>query len=316
LTTPVTTIGAVDIGGTKIAVGIVDDKGRILARTEVPSSHAGRYHDGLALIVAMLRETAQSIGATLSGIGIGSTGPVSPLDGSFGDIDFLPLWKGGTIVADLSREFQLPVALENDADAAALAEATWGAGKSKSRLIYVTVGTGIGGGIVLDGELYRGVDLSHPEIGHQVLEAEGPACSCGLNGCWEALAAGPAMERWMASQPGVNSESVMSAQRIYELSLLGNETAAKAVAREHYFLGIGLANLINLFCPDALVLSGSVMKSARHYLNEICEVISRGCRFVPVDKVHITLASLGQNANLAGAACVWHNRYGKTARSA
>jgi glucokinase len=145
-------IGAVDIGRTKIAVGMVDDKGKVLSQMEAPTD-PNRYSDGIELIAHMLRKTGQRAKAELSGIGIGSTGPVSPMRGEFGEVDFLPGWRGKSPVRDLTAIFNLRVALENDGDAAALAEAGWGAGRNRSRLIYVTVGTGIGGGIVLDGQL-------------------------------------------------------------------------------------------------------------------------------------------------------------------
>jgi len=175
-----TAIGAVDIGGTKLAVGIVDENGRVLSRMESPSRKAEGYHDGLELITKMLGQMSRDAGLILEGIGIGSTGPVDSMTGCFGDLDFLPRWKGANICGDLQRHFHVPVALENDADAAALAEAGWGAGRNKSRLIYVTIGTGIGGGII---------------------NTSGPHCSCGFEGCWDSLAAGPAMVRWMESQP-------------------------------------------------------------------------------------------------------------------
>src|ERR1035437_8685879 len=145
-------IGAVDIGGTKIAVGVVDDSGKVLARMQAPTDPE-RYSNGIELVARMLREAAQNAGVELSGIGIGSTGPVDPMRGEFGDVDFLPGWRGKSPVRDLAQIFKVRVALENDGDAAALAEAGWGAGQNRSRLIYVTVGTGIGGGIVLDGKL-------------------------------------------------------------------------------------------------------------------------------------------------------------------
>jgi len=145
-------IGAVDIGGTKIAVGMVNDSGQVLSRKDTPTDTES-YASGLAAIASMLRETARTAGVEFTGIGIGSTGPVDPFSGKFGEVDFLPGWRGQNPGADLARMFNVRVALENDADAAALAEAGWGARKNKSRLIYVTVGTGIGGGIVFDGRL-------------------------------------------------------------------------------------------------------------------------------------------------------------------
>jgi len=305
-------IGAVDIGGTKIAVGVVDASGKVLSKTQAPTD-PDRYSDGIDMIARMLRETAKISGVELTGIGIGSTGPVDPMRGEFGDVDFLPGWRGQSPVKDLAEIFKVRVALENDGDAAALAEAGWGAGRNRSRLIYVTVGTGIGGGIVLDGKLYRGVDGAHPEVGHQVLDPSGPPCSCGFRGCWEALAAGPAMAAWLESHAPADypHRQGITAKRICELAQQGDAVALQAIEHEAYYLGLGLANLINLFTPDAIVLSGSVMKSAPLFLDRIRAVIRSGCRFVPAEKTQLTLASLGEDTNLIGAARVWHYRFGR-----
>lgn len=309
-------IGAVDIGGTKIAVGIVDDEGTVLSRTQV-STDPHNYSAGIDSIASMLRENANKAGVELTGIGIGSTGPVDPLRGEFGDVDFLPGWRGKSPVKDLAGIFHLRVALENDGDAAALAEAGWGAGRNRERLIYITVGTGIGGGIVLDGKLYRGVDGAHPEVGHQVLDPAGPQCSCGFRGCWESLAAGPAMVTWVENHAPADypHREGITAKRICELAQQGDSIALQAVEHEALYLGLGLANLINLFTPDAIVLSGSVMKSAPLFLDRIRNVIRSGCRFVPSEKAELTLASLGDDTNLIGAARVWHYRFGDGARS-
>jgi glucokinase len=309
-------IGAVDIGGTKIAAGIVDDAGKVLAKSETPTGAVRAYPNGLRHMVRMLREAARRASAEISGIGIGSTGWVYPFTGEFGDVDFLPGWKGCNPVNDLAREFGVRVALENDGDAAALGEAAWGAGKGKSRLIYITVGTGIGGGIILDGQLYRGVDKAHPEVGHHVIDASGPQCTCGFRGCWEALATGPAMAGWFNGKARGRTGHVepRSAKEIFELAEQGDALAREAVAREAHYLGLGLANLINLFVPDRIVLGGSIMKSMR--VEEIRKVIAQGCRFVPFERAELALASLGEDANLIGAAQVWHYRFGQRATGA
>jgi glucokinase len=302
-------IGAVDVGGTKIAAGIVNDAGKVLARLETPTEKARAYPDGLGHIVRMLGEAAQQVNTGLSGIGIGSTGWVYPFTGEFGDVDFLPGWKGANPVNDLAREFGVRVALENDGDAAALGEAVWGAGKGKSRLIYVTVGTGIGGGIILDGQLYRGADKGHPEVGHHVIDASGPRCTCGFRGCWEALATGPALASWFnaKAQAADPQARALTAKEIFQCADEGHALACEAVAREAYYLGLGLANLINLFVPDRIVLGGSIMKSIR--LEDLRQVIAEGCRFVPFEKTELVLASLGEDANLIGAAQVWYHRF-------
>jgi glucokinase len=304
-------IGAVDIGGTKIAVGIVDEDGNVLSKVESPTDVSLVYSNGLERIAEMLRETAHTAGMTISGIGIGSTGPVNPFTGAFGDVDFLPQWRDKNLVEDLARIFDTRAVLENDADAGALAEAGWGAGRNKLRLIYVTVGTGIGGGIILDGELYRGVDGAHPELGHQVIDQSGPLCTCGFQGCWEALAAGPAIVAWFKSKTANDSRNgeVITAKLICQWAQEGDELALQAVEREAYYLGLGLANLVNLFTPDTIVLGGSVMKSAVLFLDGIRKVIRQGCRFVPSEKTELALASLGDDVNLIGAARAWHHRF-------
>lgn len=306
-------IGAVDIGGTKIAAGIVDDGGGVRARLQCATDASGGYSRALANIRNMLETSARTAGVEISGIGIGSTGPVDPLTGKFGEVNFFPKWKSENPVEDLTSIFHVKVAMENDGDAAALAEAALGAGKNKKRLIYVTVGTGIGTGFVVDGHLYRGVDQSHPEMGHHLLDPSGPPCDCGFHGCWESLAAGPAMSTWMQNEAGENysHRDDLSAERICELAAAGDSLAQRAVDREAYYLGLGLANLITMFTPDAIVLGGSVMKSAHLFLDGIRKVIQQSCRLVPAEKTELRLASLGEEANLIGAAQVWHHRFSR-----
>jgi glucokinase len=162
------------------------------------------------------------------------------------------------------------------------------------------------------------VDGAHPEVGHQVIDPAGPECSCGFRGCWEALAAGPAMAAWFGSQSssGDVHRDGITAKRICELAREGDDLARKTVEREAFYLGLGLANLINLFTPDAIVLSGSLLKSASLFLDRIRAMIRQGCRFVPAEKAELTLASLGEDTNLIGAARVWHYRCGAKAGEA
>jgi glucokinase len=307
-------IAAVDIGGTKIAVGGVDANGRVLARFETPTNAKSGYGPAVARVASLLRNVESSTGERISGIGIGSTGPVYPLSGEIGDVNFFPNWRGENPVRDLQSIFKVDVAIENDADAAALGEAGWGAGRDKSRLIYVTVGTGIGVGLIFDGRVYRGVDQSHPEIGHHVVDASGPPCECGFRGCWESLAAGPAMVNWIESNapPDYANSSELSAKKICELASAGDEWAVRAVEHEGRYLGLGLANLVTLYVPDAIVLGGSVMKSANLFLGRIRQIIATSCRYVPHEKTVLALASLGEDANLIGAARVWYHRFAPT----
>jgi glucokinase len=310
-------IGAVDIGGTKIAVGIVDADGRVLTHAQIPTNAEAGYRSAIDAVIQMLRSAEKKTGQRITGIGIGSTGPVYPLTGEIGDVNFFPNWNGENPVKDLERAFQVGVAIENDADAAALGEAGWGAGRNKSRLIYVTVGTGIGVGLVLDGKVYRGVDYSHPEIGHHLLDPTGPACYCGFSGCWESLATGPAMEAWMAANIPADypHRENLSAKRICELARVGDQHALRAVQREARYLASGLANLVTLYVPDAIVLGGSVMKSSDLFLDTIHKTIAASCHFVPYQRSEIALASLGEDANLIGAARVWYHKFAPTGES-
>lgn len=297
--------GALDIGGTKIAVALVDDRGRITDRAECPTASERGFADGLARMIAMLRETAARARAQLDGIGIGCTGPVDPFTGVLGSVDLLPGWQGGALVAGLEEAFHVPVAMENDADAAGLAEAVWGAGRGKRRFLYVTVGTGIGVAIILDGTLYRGVDGSHPEIGHVVIDASGPPCYCGARGCWEILAAGPAILAWAQSRMG----GELTVERLCERAEAGDAAALAVMERQGYYLGLGLANLITTFCPDMIALGGGVMQSSHLFLDRARQVIRQCCTLVPFEKAQLAPASLGADTALAGAAQVWHHRF-------
>jgi len=292
--------GAIDIGGTKIAVGIVDAAGHILAHAETPTAPELGYQAALGRMSGILRLLLKDCDRAIEGIGVGSTGPIDA-DGVYGEVGTLPGWKGAPLAADLERLFGVRAAVENDADAAALGEARWGAGRGSRSLIYVTVGTGIGVGIVLDGRLYRGAGGAHPEIGHHILDPSGPACYCGSNGCWESLASGTAMESWMRAQGGDS----LSASRICELALQGVPLARKAVEREAHYLGLGLANLVTIFCPETIVIGGGMMQSADLLLARAWEVVQRTCTQVPAARTSILRARLGSQNGLLGAASIW-----------
>jgi glucokinase len=289
-------IGAVDIGGTKIAVGMLDRDGRILARRENPSGNDLALSDGLRLIFAMLRETSREAGGELEGIGVGCTGPVDPLTGTFGRIEFLPSWEGCHLAAELQDAFGVTAFLENDADAAALGELAWGAGRDAKRFIYVTISTGIGAGLVIDGQLYRGVEGAHPEIGHHVIDPSGPVCFCGAHGCWESLAGGLAL----ASRSGYPS-----ARDVCQAAERGDTAARLAVEQEAYYLGLGFANLVTLYTPDLIAVGGGLMHSRHLFWDKILQTIRENCGLVPFEKTRLVPAQLGADVGLAGAAQVW-----------
>jgi len=303
--------GAVDIGGTKISVGAVDSQGRILAKKEMPTAAVGGFSASMDRVCQMLADIRHDTGVEFCGIGIGCTGPIDPISGLIGDVDFLPGWEGCNPVDRIGQAFGVEVAMENDADAAVLAEAYWGVGQGKESIICVTVGTGIGAGIVLNGVLYRGVRGSHPEIGHHVIDRTGPRCFCGADGCWEVLARGPAMvERMLIDVPaGDPLHESLTAKLICDLARAGDHGAVAEVQLEGSYLGIGVANLVTLFAPQLIVLGGSVMNAADLFMPPIRAAVSRNCGLVDWRQTTIMPASLGSDTPLIGAGMVWRHRY-------
>jgi glucokinase len=302
------TIGAVDIGGTKIAVGAANEDGKIISRTECPTRPELGFADAMDRAKSMLNEIGAEIGDSFRGIGVACPGPLDPVTGIIGEVGTLAGWQGSNLAATLEAEFGAPIAVENDADAATLAEAKCGAGKGSGLLIYVTVSTGIGAGILIDGKLYRGVRGAHPEIGHQTIDASaGSSCYCKATGCWESLASGEAVAAWVQERRPLPKPK--SAADICRLAEEGDGLAREAMNRLGYYLGLGLANLITVFAPDTIVLGGGVMRSSHVFLPHAIETLHDVCTQVPVGDTKIAIAELGADVGLVGAAQAWLARY-------
>ena len=299
-------IGAIDIGGTKIAVAAVTEDGTILHRAECPTDPHLGFPAAISRILAMLHSAVAACGP-LQGIGVACPGPLNPFTGVIGDVGTLPGWQGCNLKQPLEEEFGVSVAVENDADAAALAEYALGSGRGTSSFIYVTVSTGIGGGIILGGQLYRGVAASHPELGHQILDPSGPLCYCKARGCWESLASGPAISEWFHAQAPHRGNP--SAAEISALAAQGDPVATQAFSRLAHYLGLGLTNLATLFAPEVIALGGGVMKSSALFLDDALAVVREYGTQVPAESIRIVLASLGSDVGLQGAAQAWRMNY-------
>jgi glucokinase len=303
-------IGAIDIGGTKIALGLVGEDGRTIVRQAVfPTEPQRGFEDGMGRVCAALLKMMEEIGTdrpALRGIGVGCTGPLDPFSGMIAhNADTLPSWQDHSLVEGLSS-LGVPVIVENDADMAALGEYTWGVGQGSTRFLYVTFSTGIGSGTILDHKLYRGVDGSHPEIGHSIMDPNGPPCYCGATGCWEMLASGTALAAWYNARiPGGPG---LSARQVCALAEQGDPLAQSAVQREADYLGLGLANLVTFFVPDVIALGGGVIKSWPLFKERVQQVVTQNTRMVPSEKVRILPARLGDDAALLGAAQAWLDR--------
>ncbi len=307
-------LAGIDIGGTKIGVGLVDETMRVVARAECATEPEAGFTAGIERILRLFGELGVSRTAGgIRGVGIGCTGPVDPATGEIRQADLLPGWEGSNLKRALGEAMDVPVEVENDADAGALAEWRLGTGGRASRFVYVTVGTGIGAGIILDGEIYRGAAGMHPELGHQTIDDSGPACYCGANGCWEAMASGPAMVRWAAAlglTGRVPAERV-TAKSICARAAAGDPLALQVVEKTAYYLGVGLANVVTMFYPERIALGGGVMASWPLFRDPVLRAIESRCRLTPCGNTAVAPASAGPDTPLLGAALVFEHRAGR-----
>jgi len=326
----------IDIGGSKVRVGALDKQGDLLAMKETPIEAQQGPQAGLERIAGLIetvlndnRVTRVSKQINLGGIGIGCTGPIDPLRGIVNNPYTLPTWENVPLRDWLSDRFGALVTLENDADVAALGEYWMGAGKGVKRLYAITVGTGIGTAVILNGEIYRGLDGYHPEGGHQVIDPNGPLCYCGSHGCWESLASGPAiaqsaqhMMKLLLEEEEALADAERDAERlrlkesalfayqseeiearlIAELAKKGDPLARKIIEQAAYYFSLGIVNIIILFTPDMIVLSGGVMENAELFTPTLNKTLQGLEEIVPVKKVRIRQAQLGSYAGLYGAA--------------
>lgn len=298
----------VDLGGTLVRVGAFDETGQLLGHNEANIASIGP-NQGLSLIEQLISKSLNAISSpSLIGIGIGSTGPLDPVQGLINNPYTLAGWSNVPIVENLHRTFQVPVKLENDADAAALGEFWQGSGREAKRLYAVTVGTGVGTSLIVDGKIYRGLDGSHPEGGHQLIDPSGPECYCGHRGCWESLISGPAISNH--ARDFMNHEQILSlgdpnhlnAKDIAEGARTGNPAAIAIMQKAALDFSLGIINIISLFVPDVLVLSGGVMESADLFLPILEQNLKTPNPMVPFDRVRILPAQLGYYAGLYGGA--------------
>lgn len=295
----------VDIGGTKVAAGVVSGSGKILSRAQVPMSSRDSAAAGLAAVLAAVEAArAGAPNRSVAGVGISSPGPLDPKRGVVLNPPNLPCWRNYPLAARAAKALKLPVKLDNDANAAALAEARWGAGKKYSAVFYATLGTGIGAGLVLDGRIYHGRTGAAVEGGHLSLDYRGPSCGCGKRGCIEALASGPALARRARRllhkplpQP-LTGEAVAAAWRA------GDPGAEQALRQSADWLGMWLGNIVDLLEPEVMIFGGGMGALMAEWFPRIRETMAAWTINSRAGEIPLKAARYGADAGIAGAAAL------------
>jgi glucokinase len=289
----------IDIGGTKTAIGAVDGTGAIIARTAFPTDAGAGFDQAVERMLAAIDKVVCQAGWSrrdLAGIGVGCPGPVNPLLGTIHNPYTLPTWHNCDIVSPLRGAFGVPAFLENDADAALLGEALAGSARGCSSAVMLTLGTGIGTAILVNGRIYRGCHGEHPEMGHIPIEAGGPDCYCGRKGCLEAVASGEAIG---AAGRSVN---LPDSRAVFAAAAQGNPAARQVIDRALRATAIAAWTILHTFLPERIVLGGGI--ADEHYelfAGPFREAIA-AATMVPRSHVTVTRAQLGNDAGLVGAA--------------
>ena len=308
----------IDLGGTKITTALVDSSGRMVAHdyqetqaTEGPAAVIGRMLDAARRMVAQAEAACTQVVA----VGIGAPGPLDVKTGVVMTPPNLPGWDHIPLQQLIEDGLGIPAFLENDANAAALGEHRFGAGRGTEHMIYVTVSTGIGGGLILDGRLYHGLSSMAGEIGHITLMPHGPLCGCGNRGCLEALASGRAiakraqecvargMPTLMADLAG-NDPDCITAELVAQAAEQGDSEAQHILTDAMNYLGIGIANLVNLFNPQLIVIGGGLTNIGEALFEPVRRAIRRHAFPGPAAAVQVVPAELGDNVGVLGAAAV------------
>jgi len=313
----------VDIGGTKVAAGLVDSTGEILAQTRTPMVASSEAAAGLGAVTAAIESVwaksamnAKNHGL-IRGIGICSPGPLDPKAGVVINPPNLPCWRNFPLSAEVAKIYRIPVKMDNDANAAALAEARWGAGRGYQSVFYATIGTGIGTGIVFDGRIYHGRTGAAGEGGHVSIDYHGPQCQCGKMGCIEALAAGPAIAKRarakLAEIAGLRSVMLELAQGNSELvtsEMVGQAYAAgdpfanEVLSQTVELLTVWLGNMVDLLDPDVMIIGGGVAAMVSPFFDEIRNRLPTWSINSRVQEVPLLMARYGADSGIAGGAAL------------
>lgn len=308
----------VDIGGTKVAAGLVDSQGRIGYRTKAPMAAAGSADEGLRSVQTAIENVvahAREKNTVVGGIGVCAPGPLDPRTGIVLNPPNVPCWRNFPLADALRKSFGLTVRVDNDANAAALAETIWGAASGYKYVFYATLGTGIGSGIVLDGSIYYGRTGSAAEAGHMSIDYRGPLCACGKRGCIEAICSGPAVARRarehirqtgytgpLAQTPG--GVDGITAEKVGAAYVQGDSLAAEVLAETASLLAVWLGNIVDLLDPDVIVLGGGVSELMEPWIQEISQQVRKWSINPRAAEVPILRSMYGAESGIAGGAAI------------
>ena len=308
----------VDIGGTKVAVGLVDPHGKILKQGRKPMMATGTAEAALQAVTDAIDSLSSSAsGGVFQSIGICAPGPLDPKTGVVLNPPNLTCWRNFPLADRIGSKYRIPVKVDNDANAAALAETRWGAARGFHYVFYATIGTGIGTGIVLDGRIYHGNTGAAGEGGHMSIDYRGPFCGCGKRGCIEALAAGPAIgaraRAKLSAEPSRHSSildlaqgnvSAVTSELVGQAYIAGDPLAREILLETVELLTPWIGNIIDLLDPDVLVMGGGVAAMLKPFFDEIKNRLPAWCVHPRATDIPLLMAHYGADAGIAGGAAL------------
>ncbi|MBI1987023.1 MAG: ROK family protein [Nitrospinae bacterium] len=308
----------VDLGGTNIRAILVDRQGTILWRERGPTdAHLGpeTVIDNIVSLVSHVLERKGVARELIEGVGVGTPGPLNPHTGVVYGAPNLPGWEQIPLKERLEERLELSIQVENDANVAAWGEYRFGAGRGAQSLVCITLGTGLGGGIILGGEIWRGSAYMAGEIGHMIIERDGPSCNCGNRGCLEAFVSAASLRVRVreklkdggvasAIRPLVEQGEEVAPERLYQEAVKGDRFCREILREAGERLGIGLINVIHILNPEVIVLTGGLM-GAREILLETAlkEVEAKAFPWAAL-RTRIVPGELGDDAGPLGAAAL------------
>jgi len=309
----------IDLGGTNIAAGIVSEEGKILIKKSVPTFREREYKliikDMANLCLDLINEGNLSL-EDITSIGLGSPGTINNDKGIIEYANNLK-FKDVPVVEELNKYINKPIFIGNDANVAAYGEFESGAGSIFNDLVAVTLGTGVGGGIIVNGKMLTGSFNGGAELGHIVIDANGPKCTCGRKGCWEQYSSATSLIRDAVEAAKLNKDSLlnklvdndlnkMNAKIPFDAAQAGDEVAKKVIDNYVEMLSIGLANVINIFQPEVIVLGGGVSYQRENLIIPLKErVKDKVYGGADAFKTEIKVAELGNDAGIIGAALLY-----------